>query len=323
MSKRVRIIIAIAIVVLLAGGIAYAAFRGDEDTDEPEPSISQLTGEEIEPELADRPVLGVVIENTEEARPQNGLDSAGIVFETVTEGDITRTLAFYQEDMPEEFGPIRSLRPYFVDWVMGFDASIAHVGGSAEALQLVKQRDTKSLNQFDHPEPYYRVDNRPAPHNMYASPNDLRDLQNELDHEKSQFRIIPRSDDSPSDDPTATTVNIDYSTAAFEVAFHYDASGNAYTRHLAGDPHIDNATGQPITVKNVVVIMTESQEDTTKATGSGEALVFKNGDVQEVTWQKTNYDERIELIDEEGSQIDLNRGDSWFAVLPADRPVNY
>lgn len=322
-SKRARIIIAAIIVILLIAGLAYAVLRTDEEADEPEQSISLLTGEEVEPDLAKRPVMGVVIENTEKARPQSGLDSAGIVFETVTEGDITRTLAFYQEDTPDEVGPIRSLRPYFVDWVMGFDASVAHVGGSAEALQLVEQRETKSLSQFEYPDSYYRIDDRPAPHNMYASPDDLRKLQEEVNHKTSQFRIIPRSDDSPSDNPTATTINIDYSTATFEVEFQYEPADNAYTRHLAGEPHIDNATGQPITVKNVVAIMTDTQKGTTNAIGSGKALVFKNGDVQEVTWQKDSFNERIELIDEEGSQIDLNRGDSWFAVLPENRPVSY
>ena len=120
-----------------------------------------------------------MIENSEEARPQTGLDAAGIVFETVTEGGITRYAALYQENLPEEVGPVRSVRPYFVDWLMGFDTSVAHVGGSENALQMVEDRKAKDINEFFNGDAFYRRNDRESPHDAYARTKNLVALQKE------------------------------------------------------------------------------------------------------------------------------------------------
>lgn len=324
MKRNWKKILIITILLVAIAGAAYYYLTEEKEVDlGPLTRPSQLTGVEVAPNLARRPILGVMIENTPAARPQTGLDSAGVVFEVATEGGITRTLALYQENMPDEVGPIRSLRPYFVDWVMGFDASIAHVGGSGKALQLAEERGAKSLDQFRHSEPYYRTNDRQAPHNMYAGTDDLRDLQKELEHGQSQFENIPRGNDSPSENPSVAKISIDFSTPEYKTEFHYDSQNNSYTRHLAGSPHIDAATNEPITVKNLIVIMLPAGQDQVEAIGEGNALVFKDGKVHEAQWQKESYEERLRIIGDDGWHIKLNRGDSWFSVLPEDRPVEY
>lgn len=322
--KKIIIIVILLIIGLIGAAYAFGFFDKKVEKNEEQKQVyrSQLTGEEVSQEESERPILGVMIENSQEARPQTGLDSAGIVFETVTEGGITRYLALFQEDMPTEVGPVRSIRPYFVDWAMGFDASIAHVGGSAEALEMVKNRnDAKSLNQFTHSKSYYRVNNRSAPHNMYARTQDLRELQKEEKHQKSSFKEIPRSDDSPSEAPDATNIKIDFSRPLFQAEFRYDQTTNSYTRYLAGQPHIDAATNQPIIVKNLVVLKMPTA--TINALTTGEALVFKNGAIQKGTWKQSSFSSRIEIVDAQGNQIALNRGDTWISALPAGRPVIY
>lgn len=284
-----------------------------------DPVYSQLTGQEIPVDVADRPILGVMIENSEAARPQAGLSSAGIVYETLTEGGITRYLALYQEDMPDVVGPVRSLRPIFLEAVMGFDASIAHVGGSPEALELVDQRNAKSLNQFSYDEPYYRDANREAPHNMYARTQALRDLQAELGHSKSKFVGSARNSDSPVEKPVVRTITIDFSLPEFRVQFRYDPLTNQYARFLAGEPDVDSATNKQISVKNIVVIKTVDK----KSSDSGEALVFRDGKVVKARWQKADYNQQLTLIDQNNNEVALNRGHSWFAFVPMGRAVDY
>lgn len=338
-SKKKKIIfgVVLLVVLLLIGALAFGLFgEKDKNNDDKEVHYSQLTGEEVEAEVAQRPILGVMLENSDEARPQTGLDSAGIVFEGVTEGGITRYLALYQEDMPEIVGPVRSLRTHFLDWVLGFDASVAHVGGSAEALELAEQRKAKSLSQFNHPDPYYRDDKRESPHNMYARVEDLRELQKELSHDRSEFEEIPRKAETTAGDSQepqtsqqstqqkqAQSVTVDFSAPLYKAEFRYDQATNSYTRYLAGEPHVDTITNQPIKVKNVIVIKTDRQETGVDATGAGEALIFMDGNVQEVRWQKSSYQNRLKLIDSNNNQVPLNRGDSWFAVVAKDRAVTY
>lgn len=316
-------IITIIIVLLLAGAGAAYAF-GLFDKEEEKPARSQLTGLGVDSEAAERPVLAVMIENSQEARPQTGLDSAGIVFEATTEGGITRYLALYQESMPEEIGPVRSLRVNFLDWLTGFDASAAHVGGSERALDLADNRDAKSLNQFKYDEPYYRKDSRQAPHNMYARTDDLRELQEELEHRKSRFSGIPRSDDAPNPSPQATEITLNYSGPLYRAQFRYDQPSNSYTRYLASDPHLDEATGQSVTVKNLVVLQMDADNNAQEGSiGSGDALVFKDGNATQARWQLSGFSERIKIIDAQGAELPLNRGDTWFAALPEGREPSY
>lgn len=327
LSRRKKILLwALTIaVILLLSAVAFGLFDKEEQPAEPTKYYSQLTGEEVSEEASNTPILAVMIENSEEARPQTGLDSAGIVFETVTEGGITRYLALYQIDPPKEVGPVRSLRPAYVNWLSGFDASVAHVGGSATALQMVDQLEIKSLSQFSYPEPYYRVPDRIAPHNMYASIKDLRKLQEKLKYDKkSDFSEIPRSEDSPAETPDAKKITIDFSGPSFLAEFRYEKSSNSYKRFLAGLPHIDADTNKPISVKNLVVIkIAGNHSENLKALSSGEALVFKDGSVVKAKWEQKDENSRIKITDETGNEIALNRGDTWISAVPKDRPVKY
>lgn len=322
-KRRKKIIIGLLLAAVLLFIVAYALGFFDKEEEPVETMVyrSQLTGVEVEQEAAQRPILGIMIENSRQARPQTGLDSAGIVFETVTEGGITRYLALYQEDMPDIVGPARSVRPYFVDWLMGFDASVAHVGGSAPALAMIKQREAKSLTQFRYSEPYYRDSNRVSPHNMYVRTQGLRELQKMLGYKMSSFQEIPRSDDSPSENPDAAKITINFSAALFQAEFRYDKTANSYTRYLAGQPHIDKETNKPITVKNLVVL--KMPTGNINAINSGVALVFKDGTMQTAKWKQGSYKERIRIIDNTGNEVPLNRGDTWFAAIPAGRSVAY
>lgn len=318
LSKKQKAVLAV-VSILLFSLIAYVVFgllsKEKEPETPPKPVYSQLMGIEVDPNVAKRPVLGVMIENHPDARPQSGLSDAGIVFEAVAEGGITRYLALYQENQPDNLGPIRSLRAYYLDWAMGLDAAIAHVGGSADALSLVDSRNAKSLSQLAHPDPYQRVGTKQAPHNVYSSVNSLRGLMNELGFvDSSKFNEFPRSLESPAQTPNATKININFSFGEYAVEYRYNTEANNYTRYLAGAPDIDANTSKPIVVKNVVVLKLAGP--ISNAIGNGQALIYKDGTVASGTWRQSSFRDRVTLADTEGNEIPLNRGNTWFAALP-------
>lgn len=335
------VLIAVAVLALAGAGAAWGIYNipendssqrvnRDTSTQEEEPITEPmpLTGEEVDPDASDQPITGVMIENSPNARPQTGLDSADIVFEAVAEGGITRFLALFQSQTPDTVGPIRSLRVYFLDWAMSFDAGIAHVGGSGQALQQVGRRmGAKSLNQMEHSGPYYRSGDRPSPHNMYSSINDLQNLQNDLGYSNNDIPPFERSDDDPAEESEANRITINYSSSQYQAQFRYRASENDYRRYMAGNPHIDRATGNPITVDNVVVIKMPTGQDgryaVMETTGNGDAVLFKNGEARDIRWQQDSYNDRIELLNGEGDAVALNRGQTWFAILPEGKPLDY
>lgn len=81
------------------------------------------------------------------ARPQAGLNEAGVVFEAIAEAGITRFAAIYQNPKSAIIGPIRSLRLYYLEWDTPFDCTIVHAGGAPDALKAVSSGGYKDLTE--------------------------------------------------------------------------------------------------------------------------------------------------------------------------------
>jgi hypothetical protein len=78
--------------------------------------------------------LAVMIENSQEARPQAGLSKADIMYEAVVEGGITRFMGvFYCGAQAKDvlLAPVRSARQVFLDYASEYNEPLyAHVGGA-------------------------------------------------------------------------------------------------------------------------------------------------------------------------------------------------
>lgn len=282
---------------------------------------SPLSGLETTQDLAGRPVTAIMIENSPDARPQSSVGQAGIVFEAVAEGGITRYLALYQETRPTTIGPVRSLRPYYLEWARGFDAPVAHVGGSAPALFLVDAYKARDLNQMHIGEKgFWRAGDRSAPHNVYTSFDRLDPINTERGYTTSSFVPYKRKKDEPSAAPTDTSISVNYSGPLYAAEFRYEAANNRYVRFLAGTPDIDRESNQQLTAKNLVVLDMPTSYNGNyaemPAIGSGTGTVYLDGISIPMNWDKPDGTAQLKLTDKAGNEIALNRGITWFAVRP-------
>lgn len=298
---------------------------------EPPKYYSPLTGVQVPDEaLTKRPVTAIMIENSPDARPQSGLKDAGIVFEAVAEGGITRFNALYQESRPALIGPVRSVRPYYVEWAAAYDPAVVHIGGSHRALQMVRGGGYGTdLDQFFNPGAYWRASDRYAPHNVYTSFDRLDALMAEKGKTASNFTPWPRQDGQKSEAPNATSIDIAVSTGAFAVHYDYDATSNTYVRKQGGEPHTDREAGpiQPAVAIAIKVPMSLGFEDGYReqitTTGSGEGFVFQNGTVTAITWSRDSDKAPLVLKAADGKPIALNRGQTWVTALASDRSVSW
>lgn len=297
-----------------------------------DPVYSPLTGKELsDPIFAERPVTAVMIENSPDARPQSGLKQAGLVYEAIAEGGISRFVALYQEDRPELIGPVRSLRPYYVEWLAAYDPAVAHVGGSARSLSMIRSGNYGlDIDQFFNPVAYWRVDDRSAPHNVYTDSDHLDKLIQSKSKTGSKFTPLPRQD-APKDlpPPTAKSIKMDISSGAFAVSYDYDAKANSYLRKQGGKTHRDREKGdiKPTTVIAIKVSQHMVNEDgyreSIKTTGEGKAYIFQNGQVVEGIWHKDSAKDQIEFTDKAGETIELNRGQTWITAVAEGRGVSW
>ncbi len=337
-TQKLAVIGALLIVLTALGLLGYKLTRPDAPYvpdpakyEKPEPTTiaSPLTGVQVDPELAKLPVTGIMIENSPDARPQSGLRDAGVVFEAVAEGGITRFLALYQEAKPKYVGPVRSARPYYVRWALGFDAGYAHVGGSPDAIRDIRRLGVRDLDQFYNPGSYDRVNSRFAPHNVYTSLDRLLSLQKSKGWTSSTFSGFERQEGKAVATPTASSISLTISGPLYNVSYSYDKKGNNYKRVMAGSPHKDEKSGKQIIPKVVIALITaqgiagDGVHSTYKSVGSGQVLVFQNGTVTKGTWEKKSDSAPLKFKNSEGNPLKLNPGQTWITVVGSRGAVSY
>ena len=305
--------------------VAPAAVVKAEPEPEPEPPkfYSPLTGNLVATEAATtQAVTAIMIENSPDARPQSGLKDSGVVFEAIAEGGITRFLVIYQQEKPQLIGPVRSVRMYYVDWAAAFNASIAHIGGSAAALAEVRNGNYRDIDQFFNASAYWRATDRYAPHNVYTSFERLDALNLAKGYTSSTFTGFARDDSEKADTLAATAIQVVISSSLYNSTYAYDATTNLYNRSQAGAPHTDREAGQ---ISPRVVIVMKVAESTVledgfrkqiATIGTGSATIFQNGTVQEVTWNKPSKTDQITFTNAEGTPVPLARGQTWITAIP-------
>lgn len=292
--------------------------------------FSPLTGVEVPDDATTkRQITAIMIENSPDSRPQSGLKQAGVVFEAIAEGGITRFLTLHQEDRPGLIGPVRSLRPYYVDWLASFDASVAHVGGSANALAEIRNGQYKDIDQFFNGPSYWRATDRYAPHNVYTNFDRLDALNQSKGFTSSSFTAWPRKLDSPKPTPNATSINIDVSSPTFDVRYDYDQASNSYIRSHGTGKHADREDGH-IAPKVVIAIKVpthrgfeDGYREQMDTIGTNKAYIFQDGTVVEGFWHKPGRKEQMRFYNQLGRPILLNAGQTWITAIAPDRPVTW
>jgi hypothetical protein len=290
---------------------------------------STLSGLQVDPSVNTRPVTAVMIENSTDARPQSGLGQAEVVFEAVAEGGITRFLALYQDTAPGAVGPVRSARPYYIQWELGFDGAYAHVGGSPEALTDIKTWNVRDLDQFANSGSYQRISSRAAPHNVYTSIAALNQLEAAKGYTSSTFTGFARKKEAPLKQPNAGHIDIAISGPLYNVHYDYVAATNSYNRSEGGAPHVDANNNATLSPKVVVVLVmpygleVDDHHSQYSTIGSGHAYIFQDGTVTGGQWAKASNTSQFVFTDSAGKKVLLNPGQTWLTALGDDSSLHY
>lgn len=293
--------------------------------------------------------LAVMVNNHVDARPQSGLVDADVVYEIVAEGGITRFLAFFSTEIPDKIGPVRSTRHYYLVLVkeMG-DAMLMHIGWSPQALEAIETWPVRSLGRGGGQ--FWRDQDRlnagvATEHTAYVSGVDLLEVGMNLGWEGTteEFTSWKFKSDTPissileNDGSEVLTVGEQkpitvsfWFEGDYSAIWNYDESTNSYLRSMGYDtegnpiPHKDQETGEQISIKNLIIqFATESSiagdaknRLDYELIGSGEGLVFIDGLVKQVTWTKEERDSRTMFYDEQGQEVEFNRGKFWISIVP-------
>ncbi len=226
---------------------------------------SILTGKEIGNDSENHlPIFCVQTPNgLDGARPQAGLNEAGVVFEAIAERGITRFAAIYQNPTSAVIGPIRSLRLYYLQWDSPFDCTITHAGGADDAIRAVRDGGYKDLTE-NYVYMYRGTVGSRYWNNLFTSSEYLKNFTNDTGYqtsnpkgfarlttdaaEKNRIDTLssnkldifkPTKSNTTDLSPKVSDIRINFGGwDAFSPAYHYNESTNSYDRsYMDGDPH--------------------------------------------------------------------------------------
>jgi hypothetical protein len=287
----------------------------------PAPEVYPLTGLPLDNKDAAvaRP-LSVKIENSPEARPQLGIDSADVVYETLTEGGITRFNCIFQSTVPAEVGPVRSGRNSDVTLVPQYDALFFMSGANDVVLGEVAAAGLADMSHNKASDLYHRVDYRSMPHNLYLDLARAYEVAPQIGLAPT-VETPPALEFGPSDTkgmPDALGITVPFSDA-YVAQWAYNAEKGLYYRSMNG-PTVDAGTDQQISSSNVVVLWATYVPVLDGATlgvdmnSGGAASLFFEGKRVDGTWTSDGKSPP-RFVDQNGNALKLAPGKTWFEVL--------
>lgn len=332
-NMKKRVVICLVVAVLLASALAGFYLIRDKEELETTPSVelkktvNPLTGEEIPADQKDKRPVAVMVENSKQALPQWGLSSADIVYETVVEGGITRNMAlFYNADAIPKIGPVRSVREYYPPIATPFDSLFVHFGGSGTGYDAIKSCNLDDIDGITQSSAFAQDKNRISrgkEHSYYTSADLINKIvaQNQISMSRNVDNAFNFSDDGCPKTGAAFGVNFAFSSYC-PAGFTYDETSQKYKKSEFGAAQTDADTNTQIAVDNVLLLyanVTTQADGVHKSidlSGGGSGIYLNKGEYANINWVKKNDKSNIELTDENGSPITVNRGKFWICMVP-------
>ena len=291
---------------------------------------SFLTGQMVPVEQANRRPIAIMMSNDKEARPQYGMNRAGVVYEAPVEGSMNRYMALIEDyDDLDRIGSVRSCRPYYTFFAREFEAVYAHYGQNTFALPYLEQMEHLDGIKGNGASAYFRTKDRKTPHNAYASGPKLRQAIEASGYAdaypesyEGHYTFAPESAPVCFEDGIAAAKVV----PGYQLSnpwFEYHPEDGLYYRYQYGGPHMGDE-GQ-IAVKNIIFqyCLWKYYKPTeyldidvhTPATG----YYFTNGHGILIRWEKDGAYGVTKYYDMDGQEIKLNPGKTWVCILPNDR----
>lgn len=270
-------------------------------------------------------LYSVMIENSAEAWPLSGLSEARLVFEAPVEGAIPRFLVIFDDKQEiEEIGPVRSARPYYVEWAYGLQALYAHVGGSPQGLSLIKKLPIRDLNQFFFSGFFWRSSQRFAPHNVYTSIDELAKGFDYREYEDPDMGTLfnYQEEYTPIEGlGQLKSITIPFSPVSgrYDAHWVYNKDQNNFQRYQGSSSQSDK-DGADVYASNIVVLLTdisiidEVGRRDIRTIGDGEGYLFNDGNEYEIRWEKTSQKSELQLFIEDEEALFVP-GSTWIEVV--------
>ena len=316
-------LVATALAISACGGDDQPAKKGDgpapSSSAPPEPVHHPFTGALIE-KVPTHGALVVKVDNTDAARTQQGLDQADLVVEELVEGGLTRLAAIFYDTLPPKVGPVRSMRTSDIAIVKPTGGVLAASGAARKPTAAIKAAGIPTIEPGQ--PGFSRDSSRNAPYNLFL---DARTVEKQLaDREvPGPYLSWAKPDAAAPQGRPATKATVRFSS------FHttsWTFRGKRWARQeeLAGS--------KAFKVTNLLVLSVRLRDagyrdvagnpvPETVLRGTGQAWLFRDGQVVAAKWTKGRPEQPISLTTAAGAPLPVPVGNTWIELVPTTGTV--
>ena len=284
------------------------------------PQFWPLTGLKVASDKSsalDHPVLVAKMDNTFSSQPQVGLSKADMVVEELVEGGLTRLAAFYYSDIPDNVGPIRSMRASDIDVVSPVHASMVTSGAAGNTIARIKAAHIPFYGEGS--KGMYRSSSRAAPYNLFVHLTQVASTAKTKAKTPPDYLQWGSTKGLPKG-RAITTINAKFSGGhttewKFENGSYHNLNSNA-------------PAGDQFPATNVLVLRVREGDagyldpagnhvPETLLTGKGNALLFHDGRMFAANWHKGKAaSSPITLTTKKGQKLEVPAGHTWIELVP-------
>ncbi|QYJ04259.1 DUF3048 domain-containing protein [Nocardioides panacisoli] len=307
---------------------ALAACGGEEpEESSPEPAESSapaepetwpLTGLEADGSVAkDRPPLVVKYDNTASSAPQVGLGRADLVVEELVEGGYTRLAAFFYSKVPQEVGPVRSMRTSDIGIVSPVGAEIVTSGGAARTVGAIKNAGITFHSEGS--PGFGRDSGRAAPYNLMTNlAETAKATEDGTEDTPPDYLAWGDAADLPQGKP-ASSIQASFGSRVTEWQFRGGKYRNTNSYAAEDDRFVaDTVLALKVQIGDAGYLdPAGSFVPETKFEGQGKAVLFHDGRAIQATWSKDALDGEVTLSTSEGD-LAVPPGRTWIELVPAN-----
>ena len=297
-------------------------------------NVNPLTGLQVEdPSILDRrPVMVKVANYPVSGRPHAGLSSADMVFEYYIGSGGNRFIALYYGQDADMIGPVRSARqidPYLAslyESVLGFEG--AYIAILDHIVEILGARAISGKDLC----PGLCDDGRNIVISVFGDSEALTEIASDRGVETERYLLegMAFDPDAPEGGELAEVISIQYSRIN-PSEWRYDADTGFYMAWIDNEtgqeidliPLVDRVNEQQLAFSNVAVLFVEHDEIAPTwhdmamwdNFAGQRAVVFRDGNAYDVTWQTPERNQPIQFLDQDGDVFWLKPGNTWVVIM--------
>ncbi|MEU4313836.1 DUF3048 domain-containing protein [Nocardia sp. NPDC024068] len=266
------------------------------------------------------PVLVAKIDNSPQARPPVGLAAADVIYVEPVEGGLSRLAAVFSIDKPSVIGPVRSVRETDLTLLAQFgDPTLASSGAAPELIAAVDQSSLQNASAERQPAAYFRDYSRDAPHNLFVRSDQLPVGGGWPAASQLNFGPAPAGGEPTQYEEArypGTVIGFDWSPG--DQRWLVSMDGAAYTVADIGQLMAGTVVLQSVQVQDSAVSdIAGSVSPLAQTTGSGQALVLRDGQAFPAVWSRQSPQAGTTYTTPTGTAIPFAPGQVWTVLVSA------